>query len=188
MIEGQGKRMMSRPALFLDRDGVIVKDVEFLHRVEDSRFMPGLFALTADFAARCFTVIMATNQSGIGRGLYDEATFTRLTDWMRGEIARNGGRLDAVYYAPTHPTEAKGHFRRDSSWRKPGPGMFLQAAADLGLDLARSVSIGNEQRDIDASRAAGIPHLFMVDPMAPAPTTREDCRIVPRLLDVLAAP
>src|SRR5579862_6651817 len=97
----------NRPALFLDRDGVIVADVEFLHRIEDSRFMPGLFELTAAFAARGYAVVMATNQSGIGRGLYDEAIFTRLTDWMRAEIAKQGGRLDAVYYAPTHPTEAK---------------------------------------------------------------------------------
>jgi D-glycero-D-manno-heptose 1,7-bisphosphate phosphatase len=175
----------NRPALFLDRDGVIVEDVVFLHRIEDSRFMPGLFALTRDFAARGHAVVMATNQSGIGRGLYDEATFTRLTDWMRAEIAKHGGRLDAVYYAPTHPTEAKGNFRRDSDWRKPGPGMFLAAARDLGLDLARSVSIGNEQRDIDASRNAGIPHLFLLDPSAAAPTMRDDYQIVPALSDVL---
>ncbi len=174
-----------RPALFLDRDGVIVADVEFLHRIEDGRFMPGLFELTKEFAARGYALVMATNQSGIGRGLYDEATFTRLTDWMRAEIGKNGSRLDAVYYAPTHPTEAKGIYRRVSDWRKPGPGMFLAAARDLGLDLARSVSIGNEQRDIDASRHAGIPNLFLLDPKAAAPTMRDDCQIVPRLMDVL---
>jgi D-glycero-D-manno-heptose 1,7-bisphosphate phosphatase len=175
----------NRPALFLDRDGVIVADVVFLHRIGDSHFMPGLFELTRDFAARGYAVVMATNQSGIGRGLYDEATFTRLTDWMRAEIAKNGGHLDAVYYAPTHPTEAMGNFRRESDWRKPGPGMFLAAARDLSLDLARSVSIGNEQRDIDASRNAGIPNLFLLDPKAPAPAVRDDYRIVPNLLDVL---
>lgn len=177
--------MMSqnRPALFLDRDGVIVADVEFLHRIKDTSFMPGLFRLTRDFAARGYAVVMATNQSGIGRGLYDEAAFTRLTDWMRAEIRRNGGTLDAVYYAPTHPTEAKGYFRRESDWRKPGPGMFHQAARDFGLDLTRSVSIGNEQRDIDASRNAGIPHLFLLDPKAAAVETRGDYRAVPGLAD-----
>ncbi len=176
--------MQNRLALFLDRDGVIVADVEFLHRIEDTRFMLGLFELTRDFAARGYAVVMATNQSGIGRGLYDEATFTRLTDWMRAEIRKNGGTLDAVYYAPTHPTEAKGHFRRKSDWRKPGPGMFRQAAHDLGLDLAASVSIGNEARDIDASRNAGIPNLFLLDPKSAGVEARGDYRVVPALLDV----
>lgn len=175
-----------RPGLFLDRDGVIVADVQFLHRIEDCRFMPGLFELTAAFAARGYAVVMATNQGGIGRGLYDQATFARLNDWMRAEIGRNGGQLDAIYYAPTHPTEAKGRFRRASDWRKPGAGMFVQAGRDLLLDLTASLSIGNEQRDIDASRNAGIPDLFLLDPSAPAPTRRDDCVVVPKLLDVLA--
>lgn len=178
--------LQNRPALFLDRDGVMVVDVEYLHRIEDSRFMPGLFELTAAFAARGHAVVMATNQSGIGRGLYDQATFARLNDWMRAEIGKNGGRLDAIYYAPTHPTAAKGNFRRVSQWRKPGSGMFVQAAHDLSLDLSRSVSIGNERRDIDAGRSAGIPHLFLLDPTAPAATRRDDCEVVPKLLDVLA--
>lgn len=176
----------NRPALFLDRDGVIVADVEFLHRIEDSRFMPGLFELTAAFAACGHAVVMATNQSGIGRGLYDQATFARLNDWMRAEIGKNGGQLDAIYYAPTHPTEAKGNFRRVSEWRKPGSGMFVQAGRDLTLDLSCSVSVGNERRDIDAGRRAGIPHLFLLDPAAPATTRRDDCQVVPKLLDVLA--
>ena len=177
---------LNRPALFLDRDGVIVTDVEYLHRIEDSRFMPGLFELTAAFAARGYAVVMATNQSGIGRGLYDQATFARLNDWMRTEIGKHGGRVDAVYYAPTHPAEAKGNFRRVSDWRKPGPGMFVQAARDLSLDLSGSVSIGNEQRDIDAGRNARIPNLFLLDPKVPAPTRRDDCLVVAKLLDVSA--
>jgi D-glycero-D-manno-heptose 1,7-bisphosphate phosphatase len=176
----------NRPALFLDRDGVIVAEVEYLHRIEDSRFMSGLFDLTAAFAARGHAVVMATNQSGIGRGRYDEATFARLNDWLRAQIGKNGGRLDAIYYAPTHPTEATGHFRRVCDWRKPGPGMFVQAARDLSLDLSRSVSVGNEQRDIDASRNAAIPNLFLFDPKVPAPTRRDDYLVVPRLLDLVA--
>lgn len=177
----------NRPALFLDRDGVMVVNVEFLHRIEDTCFMPGLFELTAAASARGYLVIMATNQSGIGRGLYDEATFTRFTDWMRAEMKKNGGVLDAIYYAPTHPSEAKRDFLRESDWRKPGPGMYLQAARDLGIDLARSVSIGNELRDIDGSHAAGIPKLFRLDSKLLAAETREYYTAVPRLMDVAAA-
>jgi D-glycero-D-manno-heptose 1,7-bisphosphate phosphatase len=177
----------NRPALFLDRDGVMVEEVEFLHRIEDTSFMPGLCELTAAAAMRGYIVVMATNQSGIGRGIYDEATFTRLTDWMRAEMARQGGVLDAVYYAPTHPTAAKGDFLHESDWRKPGPGMFLQAARDLGLDLARSVSIGNELRDIDGGRTAGIPKLFRLDPKLVAAESRGYYTDVPRLMDVAVA-
>jgi D-glycero-D-manno-heptose 1,7-bisphosphate phosphatase len=165
----------------------MVEEVEFLHRIEDTSFMPGLFELTAAAAARGYMVIMATNQSGIGRGIYDEATFTRFTDWMRVEMAKAGGVLDAVYYAPTHPTAAKGGFRRESDWRKPGPGMFVQAARDFGLDLARSVAIGNELRDIDGGRAAGIPKLFHIEPSVTVPESRGYYTIVPRLMDVAAA-
>jgi D-glycero-D-manno-heptose 1,7-bisphosphate phosphatase len=177
----------NRLALFLDRDGVMVEDVEFLHRIEDTRFMPGLFELTGAASARGYVVIMATNQSGIGRGIYDEATFTRFTDWMRAEMKKQGGVLDAVYYAATHPTEAKGDFLRESDWRKPGPGMYHQAARDFGIDLARSVSIGNELRDIDGSRAAGITKLFRLDPKLAAAENRGYYTAVPRLMDVAAS-
>jgi len=176
--------MTLRPALFLDRDGVVAVDMEFLHRIEDARFIDGIFALTADFAARGHAIVIATNQSGIGRGLYTEADFARLMGWMRGEFARHGGRIDAIYFAPTHPTEAKGDYRRQSDWRKPGPGMLLAAARDLDLDLARSVAVGNLVTDVEAARAAGIPSLFRVDQQAGATHRDGDCWVVPVLSDV----
>ena len=148
--------MIRRPALFLDRDGVVNVDRQFLHRIEDCRFIDGIFALTAGFASRGFAIIIASNQSGIARGLYSEADFTRFMDWMRAEFVRNGSRIEAVYYAPTHPTDGIGAYRRENPWRKPAPGMFLAAAADFYLDLAGSISIGNQMSDIEASRAAGI--------------------------------
>jgi D-glycero-D-manno-heptose 1,7-bisphosphate phosphatase len=119
-----------RRALILDRDGVVNHDSGYLHRIEECRFVDGIFEMTAAFAARGFAIVIATNQSGIGRGLYSETDFNRLMDWMRGEFRRRGVELAGVYHCPDHPTEGVGHYRRENPWRKPGPGMLLQAAAD----------------------------------------------------------
>ena len=175
---------MTRPALFLDRDGVVNVDIDFLHRIEDARFIDGIFALTADFAARGYIIVIATNQSGIGRGLYTEADFARLMAWMRAEFARQGGRIDAIYFAPTHPTEGVGDYKRVSDWRKPGPGMFRAAARDLVLDPARSVAVGHHATDIEAARAAGIESLFLFDGKAGAARRDGDHWVVPALADV----
>jgi D-glycero-D-manno-heptose 1,7-bisphosphate phosphatase len=175
----------TRPALFLDRDGVVNRDIQYLHRIEECQFIDGIFPVTAAFAARGYAIVIACNQSGIARGLYTEADFARLMDWMRMEFSRHGSRIDAVYYASTHPSEGIGPFRRESSWRKPGPGMYLQAARDLGLDLAGSVSIGNQATDIEAGRAAGIGTLVLFDSDAATVEPREGYWQVPRLADML---
>jgi D-glycero-D-manno-heptose 1,7-bisphosphate phosphatase len=175
-----------RPALFLDRDGVVNIDVQFLHRIEECRFSDGIFDVTAEFARRGFAIVIASNQSGIARGLYGEATFARLMDWMRGEFTRRGVGIDGVYFAPTHASDGVGPYRRESQWRKPAPGMFRQAASDLMLDLGRSVSVGNQPSDLDASRAAGIGGLFLYDPDAATVARHDDYWLVPRLADILA--
>src|SRR5216684_2491478 len=145
-----------RRGLILDRGGVINQDTGYVHRADQCCFVEGIFALTKAFAARGFAIIIATNQSGIGRGLYGEADFAALMGWMRGEFARHGVTIAAIYHSPDHPTEGVGEYRRESTWRKPGPGMILQAAADLSLDLARSWMVGDKPRDIEAGRAAGV--------------------------------
>jgi D-glycero-D-manno-heptose 1,7-bisphosphate phosphatase len=176
----------ARRALILDRDGVINHDPGYLHHIEECRFIDGIFAMAAAFAARGFAVVIATNQSGIGRGLYGEAEFATLMGWMRGEFQRHGVIVAAVYHCPDHPTEGVGRYRRDNPWRKPGPGMFLQAAADLGLDLARSWSVGDKASDVEAGRAAGVGTLVHYDAGAPAVVRAGDHWIVPRLAEVTA--
>ncbi|HYM04338.1 MAG TPA: HAD family hydrolase, partial [Stellaceae bacterium] len=142
-----------RRGLILDRDGVVNLDTGYLHRSEDCRFVDGIFETCAAFAARGFAIVIATNQSGIGRGLYGESEYAALMAWMSDEFLRHGVAVAAVYHCPDHPTEGVGAYRRDNSWRKPGPGMLLQAAADLSLDLARSWTIGDKSSDIAAGRA-----------------------------------
>ncbi len=173
-----------RRGLILDRDGVINEDTGYLHSVAECRFIDGIFELTACFAAQGFVVAVATNQSGIGRGRFSEADFATLTQWMTGEFARHGVTLAAVYHCPDHPTEGLGGYRRGTSWRKPGPGMLLQAGMDLDLDLARSWSIGDSPRDIAAARAAGIGTIVHFNREEVAVTRSDDVWIVPRLIDI----
>jgi len=175
-----------RRALFLDRDGVVNEDTGFLHRREECRFVDGIFALTAGFAARGFAIVIATNQSGIGRGYFSESQFAALMEWMRGAFRRHGVELAAIYHCPDHPTAGQGAYRRDNPWRKPGPGMMLQAAADLSLDLAACWSIGDKPRDAEAARAAGIGTIVHYDPNAATTTRQSDLWVVPLLGEALA--
>ena len=171
--------------LILDRDGVINEDTGYLHRIEDCRFVDGIFELTAGFAQRGFTIVIASNQSGIGRGYYTEADFQRLMAWMTGEFGRRGAAIAGVYHCPDHPTEGVGPYRRANPWRKPGPGMLLEAAKDLDLDLARSWTVGDQMSDIEAGRSAGVGTLVRYDPLAPAVARCQDFWIVPRLRAIL---
>ena len=173
-----------RRALILDRDGVVNHDDGFVHRIADCRFVEGIFELASDFAAAGFAIVIATNQSGIGRGLFGEAEFAALMGWMGAEFAARGAPLAAIYHCPDHPTAGIGPYRRDSARRKPGPGMLLEAAADLGLDLAGSWCVGDRMSDIAAGRAAGVGTLVLFDAAAASAGRREDYWVVPRLGDV----
>ena len=173
-----------RRGLILDRDGVINHDCGYLHRIEDCRFVDGIFTLTQMFAEAKFAIVIATNQSGIGRGLYGEEDFDRLMGWMQDQFAGHGVALAGIYHCPYHPTEGVGIYRRDSECRKPRPGMLVRAAADLGLDLAASWCIGDKMNDIEAGRAAGVGTLVRLDPASPDVRRADDHWVVPNLLSV----
>ena len=146
-----------RRAAFLDRDGVINFDREYVYRREDFVFVPGALEGACELHRRGFMLIVITNQSGIGRGLYTEAQFHELTDWMRGEFASAGAPLEGVYYCPHHPTLANGPYRRLCECRKPAPGMLLEAAREHRIELGQSVLFGDRETDLEAARAAGVP-------------------------------
>lgn len=147
----------TRRAAFLDRDGVINLDRGYVYRREDFEFVPGVLAGARRLHELGFLLVVTTNQSGIGRGLYSEADFESLTRWMRGQFEAAGAPLAGVHHCPHHPTEASGTYRRDCECRKPAPGMLLAAARDLGIDLASSVMFGDRDSDLLAARSAGVP-------------------------------
>lgn len=154
-------RKSLRPALFLDRDGVINEEVHYLWRPEDCRIVPGIIPLLKTAHELGYITIVITNQAGIGRGMYSEADFHLLMDHIQTELAEHGTRLDAIYFSPFHPEHGVGAYRRDTDCRKPAPGMILRAAVEHHLDLQQSVLVGDRCTDIAAGAAAGIPSLFL---------------------------
>jgi D-glycero-D-manno-heptose 1,7-bisphosphate phosphatase len=148
---------MHTSALFLDRDGVINVDRGYVHRLDQFEFVPGIFEL-----ARFWTnelgrpIIVITNQSGIGRGYFDERAYEDLTRWMCDRFETEHSAIARVYHCPYHPIHGIGAYRRDHPWRKPNAGMILRAASDLGLDLTQSAILGDKMSDIQAGAAAGI--------------------------------
>jgi len=149
-----------KAALFLDRDGVINVDHGYVHRPENFEFLPGIFDLIRMARDLGYKIIVITNQAGIGRGYYTEAQFHTLTQWMRQRFEDQNASIDAVYFCPFHPEHGVGHYRQESEFRKPNPGMFFQAAREYELDLSQSVLVGDKISDIEAA-AAGIPIRFL---------------------------
>ncbi len=144
-----------RRAAFLDRDGVINVDRAYVHKIEEFEWIPGVLEAARILADAGFLLVVATNQSGIGRGRYAEADFHRLTDWMKARFAQAGAPLAGVYFCPHHPEKALEPYRQACNCRKPAPGMLLTAAEELGIDLKRSVIFGDKPSDCRAGRLAG---------------------------------
>ena len=154
-------RRLTRPALFLDRDGVCNIDHGWVGTRERFEWMPGALAAMRMAHARGWHVFIVTNQSGVARGLYDEAAVQALHRWMLDEVLRSGGTIDDVRYCPFHPEAAVPAYRRSSSWRKPEPGMILDLLRAWELDPRRCALVGDQATDMAAAAAAGVAgHLF----------------------------
>ena len=150
-----------RPALFLDRDGVLNEDRGYVHRWEDFCWIPGAREAVAAFNARDWWVFVVTNQSGVGRGYYPEADVLALHARMEADLAAAGARIDAFYHCPFHPEALEDRYRHpDPPDRKPNPGMLLRAMADWPVDAARSVMVGDKAIDLEAGQRAGVRSLL----------------------------
>ncbi len=146
---------MGRPAVFLDRDGTIVREVEYLRSPGQLRLLPRAAAAIRLLNRAGLAVVVTTNQSGIARGLLTEKELEEVHAVLRSRLARRGARIDGIYFCPHHPEAARPEYRRRCRCRKPAPGMLLRAARELDLDLGRCFAIGDSARDIEAGRRAG---------------------------------
>lgn len=174
---GQG-----RPAAFIDRDGVINVERDYVHRIEDFELLPGAIPGLRTLQQAGYALVVVTNQAGIARGYYTEADFERLTAHMRHLLEAEGIQLTAVYHCPHHPSAGLGELRVDCDCRKPAPGMLLRASRELDLSLTTSVLVGDKGSDIEAGRRAGLARCVLVrsghapgdDAMAAADATLDD--------------
>ena len=144
-----------RRAVFVDRDGTINLEKEYLHTPDEFEFIPGAPEAIRILGEAGFLVIVVTNQSGVARGYYGEEDVLRLHRYMDELLAREGAKVDAYFYCPHHPDNGAGKYRIECACRKPLPGMLLQAAAELGVNLSESWMIGDKMADIEAGSAAG---------------------------------
>lgn len=157
---------MSARFVFLDRDGTLVRDHGYTHRVEDYALLPGVREGLGRLVRAGYRLAIVTNQSGIGRGYYDEAAFHAFQRVLAEDLARSGIALDASFFCPHLPDAG-------CACRKPAPGMLLEAERTLGADLAASFVIGDRAADAEAARRAGCRGAVLVrsasepDPAAP---------------------
>ncbi len=152
---------LHRPALFLDRDGVLNVDHGYVGAKDQFEWVEGALEAVRHATSRGWHVFVVTNQSGVARGIYDEPAVRGLLDWIGDEARRAGGTIDDWRYCPFHPEATLENYRQAHPWRKPSPGMLLDLMQTWEVDPGCSVMIGDQPTDMAAAASAGIPgYLF----------------------------
>jgi len=146
---------LSIKVVFLDRDGVINEEVGYLHKIKDFKFINGVIDSCNYFLSLGYQIIVVTNQSGIGRGLYKEEDFHILNQWMLDNFEQEGVRILDVFFCPHGPDD-------NCYCRKPKPGLFKDAKEKHDIDMNKSWMIGDKEADIEAANNAGISQTILV--------------------------
>ena len=146
---------MAIKTIFLDRDGVINKEVNYLHKIDDFEFIDGIFNACLYFQNLGYKIIIVSNQSGIYRGYYNENDYKIITKWMLAQFKEKGITILDTFYCPHGP-------KSTCKCRKPKPGMFIEAKTKHNTDMKHSWMIGDKEVDIEAANAAGIKNTILV--------------------------
>lgn len=147
--------MPGDPAVFIDRDGTLTEEVGYVNHPARLRLLPRSAEAVRRLNAAGVRAVLATNQSGVARGYFSEATLHAVQEALLGQLKREGAHLDGLYLCLHHPSEGEPPYRAECDCRKPKPGLLHRAASDLGVDLARSWVIGDKISDVLTGRRAG---------------------------------
>jgi D-glycero-D-manno-heptose 1,7-bisphosphate phosphatase len=179
-----------RPAVFLDRDGTINAEVDYLCEPGQLQLLPGVDLAIARLVEHGYLTLVVTNQSGVARGKLTEEKLDQIHARLEELLAPAGASLDGVYYCPHHPDFGVEPLRQPCDCRKPLPGLFQQACLDHEIDLASSWAVGDSPRDLEAAAAMGVPGLLVESGKPITDELRRTHQVVPDLpaaVDVILA-
>jgi D-glycero-D-manno-heptose 1,7-bisphosphate phosphatase len=148
--------MKKNVAIFLDRDGTINEEVGYIESLDKLTIIPAAFEAIRLINLSGLKAVVVTNQAGIAKGLFNEAFVRQAHEHLQAALKQKGAAIDAFYYCPHHPNEGSPIYRQLCNCRKPAPGLLLQAARDMAIDLAGSYMIGDRYRDVEAAHRAGV--------------------------------
>jgi D-glycero-D-manno-heptose 1,7-bisphosphate phosphatase len=150
------KSFINNRAVFLDRDGIINVDHDYVSHIKNFEFIPTIFDICKLYQSTGYRLFIITNQSGIGRGYYTETDFFTLTDWMIKQLEEKQIFIQKVYHCPHHVLSTDSRYSMDCSCRKPKPGMIENAVKEFSIDVSGSILIGDKITDVQAGISAGI--------------------------------
>jgi len=143
------------PAVFLDRDGTLIRDVGYLNRPDQVEILPRVAEAIRLLREQGFLLVVVTNQSAVARGRLTEEDLGRIHGALNARLAQDGAQLDGIYYCPHHPTEGVGPYHVECDCRKPNTGMIVKAVSDLGLDPSSSYVVGDKTSDMELAERIG---------------------------------
>jgi len=149
------------PAVFIDRDGTVIREVGYLCRPEQIEILPRVPEAIRMLRGRGYRVVLVTNQSAVARGMLKESELEEIHHLLRNELHRAGAGLDGIYYCPHHPSDGVAPYVIHCRCRKPNSGMIERAARDLQLNLMHSYVVGDQETDMELARRCGIKGIWL---------------------------
>jgi len=143
-------------AVFLDRDGTINEEVGYLDSLDKLKMIPAAYEAIRLINKSCMKAIVVTNQAGVAKGFFTEKFVRQTHEIIQAALLEKKASIDKFYYCPHHPTEGTGIYLQNCNCRKPSPGMLLQAAHDLDIELGSSYMVGDRYRDVETAKKVGV--------------------------------